>query len=70
MLKAAQNHQENIYSLVKVTGIGSLAIIMIMLSNFEYHYVKCEIIKDINIYLKEKTKGYLVEQSSDSQKEM
>lgn len=69
MLNAAQNHQGNIYSLVKIAGIGSLAIVMIMLSNFAYRYVKCEIIKDINIYLKEKTIGYLIEQRNDSQKD-
>lgn len=69
MLNAAQNHQGNIYSLVKIAGIGSLAIVMIMLSNFAYRYVKCEIIKDINIYLKEKTIEYLIDQRSDSQKD-
>ena len=69
MLNAAQYRQGNSTNLIKIAGIGAATILIIMLSNFVYRYIKCAIIQDVNVYLKEKTMSYLIEQRSDSQKD-
>lgn len=69
MLNAAQYRRGNINDLIIIALGGVGAILVIMLSNFGYRYLKFAIVKEININLKKKTMTYLVEKQSDSQKE-
>ena len=69
MLNAAQYRQGDSGNLIRIAGIGAATILIIMLSNFVYRYIKCAIIQDVNVYLKDKTMSYLIEQRSDSQKD-
>lgn len=69
MLNMAQFRQGSINKLIVVGLVGMLAIAVIMLANFIYRYLKCDIIKDINVHIKAKTMAYLIEKQDDSQKD-
>lgn len=55
MLNFAQYRNGSIHELVNISLLGGGAIILIMFSNFGYRYIKFDIVKDINMYLKEKS---------------
>lgn len=69
MLNAAQYRRGNINDLIIIACCGVAGILVIMLSNFGYRYLKFAIVKEVNVNLKEKTMTYLVKKQSDSQKE-
>lgn len=69
MLNSAQYHQGSLQKLFFVAVCGVVAILGIMLCNFGFSYLKCDIIKDVNVYLKGKTMTYLVAKQSASEKD-
>lgn len=69
MLNSAQYHRGSLNQLIKIALLGALILILIMFLNFGYRYLRYDIIRDINLELKDKTITYLVNQQSDSQKE-
>lgn len=69
MLNSAQYHRGTLSQLVTVAAIGAGILIAIMFTNFAYRYIRCDIVRDINLKLKSKTINYLIEQQSDSQKD-
>ncbi|WP_271328302.1 ATP-binding cassette domain-containing protein [Thomasclavelia cocleata] len=68
MLNSAQYHRGTLYQLVSVAAIGAAFLVVVMFTNFAYRYIRYDIIRDINVKLKEKTISYLINQQSDSQK--
>ena len=69
MLNDAQYHRGSLRELFLVAACGVAAILGIMLCNFGFSYLKCDITKDVNVYLKNKTMTYLVAQQATSEKE-
>ena len=69
MLNSAQYHRGSLKQLVLIALLGATVLIVIMFLNFGYRYLRFDIIRDINIKLKDKTITYLVNQQADSQKE-
>lgn len=68
MLNFAQYRNGSIHELVNISLLGGGAIILIMFSNFGYRYIKFDIVKDINMYLKEKSMRYWIFKRSESNK--
>ncbi|CCI86035.1 ATP-binding cassette domain-containing protein [Lactobacillus pasteurii] len=69
MLDLAQYHRGKLNDLILVAGIGAGTILAIMLANFVYRYIKVDLIKTINVELKDKTMTYLVNKRDVSQKD-
>lgn len=69
MLNSAQYHRGSLNQLIKIALLGAIVLIVIMFLNFGYRYLRYDIIRNINLELKDKTITYLVNQQSDSQKE-
>lgn len=69
MLNNAQYHRGSLKQFGAIALLGAAVLIAIMFLNFEYRYLRFDIIRDINVQLKEKTISYLVRQQADSQKE-
>lgn len=69
MLNFAQYRDGSVRELINVSVLGMIAIIVIMVSNFGYRYLKYDIVQDINVYLKEKSMQYLIFKRSESNKD-
>ncbi len=69
MLNGAQYHRGTLNQLIIVASIGAGFLIVVMFTNFAYRYIRFDIIRDINVKLKECTISYLIDQQSDSQKD-
>lgn len=69
MLNSAQYHHGTLKQLVLIALIGAGILIVIMFTNFAYRYLRCDIVRDINVELKDKTISYIIQQQSDSQKD-
>lgn len=69
MLNYAQFHTGTLKDLVEVALYGSLIIIIIMVSNILYKYLKNDIVKDINLHLKSKIMTYLLFKNVGCQKD-
>ncbi|QDD70392.1 ABC transporter ATP-binding protein [Lactobacillus amylovorus] len=69
MLNSAQYHHGSLNQLISIALIGAGILIAIMFTNFAYRYIRYDIVRDINVEIKDKTISYLIEQQSDSQKD-
>ena len=69
MLNSAQYHRGSLNQLISIALLGAGILIVIMFTNFAYRYLRYDIIRDINVEIKEKTISYLIGQQSDSQKD-
>lgn len=69
MLNNAQYHRGSLKQLGLIAFLGAAVLIAIMFTNFAYRYIRFDIIRDINVKLKESTISYLIDQQADSQKD-
>ena len=69
MLDLAQYRKGKLNDLILVACVGAGTIILIMLANFIYRYIKVDLVRTINVVLKDKTMTYLVNKRDVSQKD-